>query len=206
MLLPVYEIQHVFRGQSRDSQQGRAERGLPPERGCWWLFCSSIFPPFNVAKRLVVFSMGVFKGPSGPAPAPWFCPMVQTLLPAWPQHQAVVLGGWVMASYILWIFCICATNFSTFNIYLFGDAGSWTFLVAQTVKCLPTMWETQVQSLGQEDLPEKEMASHSSILAWKVPWMEESGRPQSMGLKSVRHDWVTSLSLSRRISVVALRI
>ena len=48
-----------------------------------------------------------------------------------------------------------------------------TSLVAQMVKHLPTMWETQVQSLGQEDLLEKEMATHSSILAWKIPWMEE---------------------------------
>ena len=54
------------------------------------------------------------------------------------------------------------------------------FLVAQTVKRLPTMQETQVQSLGQEDPLEKEMATHSSILAWKIPWMEEPGRLQSL--------------------------
>ena len=53
---------------------------------------------------------------------------------------------------------------------------TWTSLVAQTVKSLPTMWETWVQSLGQEDLLEKEMATHSSILAWKIPWTEEPGR------------------------------
>ena len=57
-----------------------------------------------------------------------------------------------------------------------------TSLVGQMVKRLPTMWETRVQSLGQEDLLEKEMATHSSILAWKIPWMEEPGRLQSMGL------------------------
>ena len=44
------------------------------------------------------------------------------------------------------------------------------------VKCLPTIWETGIQSLGQEDLLEKEMATHSSILAWKIPWTEEAGR------------------------------
>ena len=49
------------------------------------------------------------------------------------------------------------------------------------VKCLPTMWDTRVQSLDQEDLLEKEMATHSSILAWKIPWMEEPGRLESMG-------------------------
>ena len=59
-----------------------------------------------------------------------------------------------------------------------------TFLVAQMVKRLPTMRETWVQSLGQEDPLEKEMATHSSILAWKIPWTEEPGRLQSMGLQS----------------------
>ena len=57
---------------------------------------------------------------------------------------------------------------------------SWISLVAQTVKCLPAMRETQVQPLGWEDLLEKEMATHSSILAWKIPWTEEPGRLQSM--------------------------
>ena len=60
--------------------------------------------------------------------------------------------------------------------------------MAQTVKRLPITWETRVQSLGQEDLLEKEMATHSSILAWKIPWTEEPGRLQSMGLQRVRHD------------------
>ena len=61
----------------------------------------------------------------------------------------------------------------------------WTPLVAQTVKHLPAMWETWVQSLGWEDLLEKQMATHSSILAWKIPWMEESDRLQSMGCKEL---------------------
>ena len=55
-------------------------------------------------------------------------------------------------------------------------------LVAQTVKHLPLVWETWVQSLGGEDFLEKEMATHSSILAWKIPQMEESGELQSMGV------------------------
>ena len=63
------------------------------------------------------------------------------------------------------------------------------------VKSLPTIQETWVQSLGWEDL-EKEMATHSSILAWKIPWMGEPGRIKSMGLQRVRHDWATSLLLS----------
>ena len=56
-----------------------------------------------------------------------------------------------------------------------------TSLVAQAVKPLTTMQETWVRSLGREDPLEKEMATHSSILAWKIPWMEEPGRLQSMG-------------------------
>ena len=64
----------------------------------------------------------------------------------------------------------------------------WTSLVAQTVKRLPTMWETWVQSLGWDDLLEKEMATHSCILAWKIPWMEEPDRLQSMGSQRVGHD------------------
>ena len=57
----------------------------------------------------------------------------------------------------------------------------WTSLVAQMVKRLPTMQKTRVQSLGQEDLLEKEMVTHSSILAWKIPWTEKPGRLQAMG-------------------------
>ena len=64
----------------------------------------------------------------------------------------------------------------------------WASLVFQRVKCLPAMWETWVQSLGWEDPLEKGMATHSSTLAWKIPWMEEPGRLQSMGLQRDGHD------------------
>ena len=60
--------------------------------------------------------------------------------------------------------------------------------MAQTAKHLPTMWETGVQSLGREDPLEKEMATHSSTLAWTNPWMEEPGGLQSMGPQRVGHD------------------
>ena len=63
-----------------------------------------------------------------------------------------------------------------------------TSLVARTVKRLPTMRETWVQSLGWEDPLEKEMATHSSILAWKIPWTEEPGWLLSMGSQRVGHD------------------
>ena len=60
--------------------------------------------------------------------------------------------------------------------------------MAQTVKRLPTMQETQVRSLGQEGPLEKEVAIHSSTVAWKIPWTEEPGRLQSMGSQRVGHD------------------
>ena len=63
-----------------------------------------------------------------------------------------------------------------------------TSLVAQTVNCPSTMRETRVRSLGWEDPLEKEMAIHSSTIAWKIPWTEEPGKLQSMGLQRVRHD------------------
>ena len=63
-----------------------------------------------------------------------------------------------------------------------------SFLVAQMVKSLPAVWETRFQSLGWEDPVEKEVATRSSILAWKIPWTKEPGRLQSMGLQRVRHD------------------
>ena len=68
-------------------------------------------------------------------------------------------------------------------------------LVAQTVKRLPAMRETQVRFLGREDPLEKEMAIHSRTLAWKIPWTEEPDRLQSMGSQRVGHDWATSLLL-----------
>ena len=78
-------------------------------------------------------------------------------------------------------FCL----FVSFPFFFFFLQAS---LVAWTVKCLPTMQETQVQSLGREDPLEKEMATHSSIYAWKIPWIEEPGGLQSMGSQRVGHD------------------
>ena len=66
---------------------------------------------------------------------------------------------------------------------------------------LPAMRETWVWSLGGEDPMEKEMATHSSILAWKIPWTEEPGGLQSMGSQRVGHDWTTSLSKETKIGL-----
>ena len=68
----------------------------------------------------------------------------------------------------------------------------WASLVAQMVKNLPAMQETGVWSLGQEDPLEKEMVTHSSVLAWRILWTEKPGRLQSMGSQRVRHDWATN--------------
>ena len=73
------------------------------------------------------------------------------------------------------------------------DIIHWASLVAQRVKHLPAMQETWVRSLGQEDPLEKEMATHSSTPAWKIPWTEKPGRLQSMGSRRAGHNWVTSL-------------
>ena len=75
----------------------------------------------------------------------------------------------------MYIFVVCDLFFFFFNLLLVK------FLVAQMVKHMPTMRETWVQSLRREHLLEKEMAAHSSILAWKTPWTEKPGRLQSMG-------------------------
>ena len=71
---------------------------------------------------------------------------------------------------------------------------SWASLVAQMIKNLPTMWETWVQSLGWENPLQKGTATHSSILAWRIPWTEETGRLQSVGLHS-HSDMTEQLSL-----------
>ena len=84
--------------------------------------------------------------------------------------------------------CVCVVT---------RDCKSMTSLAAQTVKLLPTMRETRAWSLGREDPLEKERATHSSILAWKIPWTETRGRLQSMVLQRVGHDRVISLSLSQ---------
>ena len=66
------------------------------------------------------------------------------------------------------------------------------FLVAQMVKNLPPVQETWVPSLGREDPLEKEMATHSSIFAWRIPWTEKPGGLQFTGLQKVGHNWVTN--------------
>ena len=75
-----------------------------------------------------------------------------------------------------------------------GSDGLWASLVAQRLKCLSPMWETWVRSLGWEDPLEKEMVTHSSILAWRILWMEKPGRLQSMTLQRVGHGLAAELN------------
>ena len=76
--------------------------------------------------------------------------------------------------------------------------------MAQTVKNLPAMQEAQFGSLGQEDIWEKGRATHSSILAWSIPWTEEPGGPQSMGLQRVIHDRATSNTMLDTLPLPAI--
>ena len=91
------------------------------------------------------------------------------------DHMIILFSGFFLNKLCTALYCFLAS------------------LVAQTVKCLPTMWDTRVRFLGWEDPLEKEMAIHSSILAWKIPQMEEPDRLQSMGSQRVGHGWETSL-------------
>ena len=76
------------------------------------------------------------------------------------------------------------------ELNFFADSNTYliTYIVAQTVKNLPTVQETQVQSLGWEDPLEKGIATHSNILAWKIPWTEKPGRLQSMRSQTIGHN------------------
>ena len=83
--------------------------------------------------------------------------------------------------------CPCASHHLEYERNMAGPC--MCFLVVQTVKTLPVMWETQVRSLDQKDPLEKGMATHSSILSWRILWLEEPGGLQSMGSQRVRQNW-----------------
>ena len=95
-------------------------------------------------------------------------------------------------------FCLLPSKVEILVVWLVSVWENWAevlqaSLVAQMVKCLPAMRETQVRFLGWEDPLEKEMAIRSSSFAWKIPWMEDPDRLQSMGSQRVGPDWATSL-------------
>ena len=137
--------------------------------------------------------------------------MVQLWHPYMTTGKTIALTKWTFVSKVhVWVLLLSpfcrwgggdSEKFSFFfkkklfiiYLFIFGHATRIS-LVAQTVGSLPAMRETWVRSLGQEDPLEEEMVTHSSILAWKIPWTEKPGRLQSMRSQRVGHDWVTSPS------------
>ena len=105
----------------------------------------------------------------------------------WKQFKCLLMDEWINN---IW-------QIHTIEYYSATNKNRASF-VAQMVKRLPTLRETRIESLGQEDPLEKEMATHSSTLAWKIPWTEEPSRLQSMGSQRVGHDWVTSLHFTNK--------
>ena len=107
---------------------------------------------------------------------------------------------WKLANFIFYVWVIYCYIYSETYIYIYVyiyiENTYFTiymvFLVAQTVKNLPAMQEIWVRSLGQEDTLEKTITTHSSFLAWRIPWTEELGGLQSTGSQSVGHDWMTN--------------
>ena len=106
----------------------------------------------------------------------------------WFQHIGIYgICEYMISLSIYTYMCVCVCVY--IYIYIPTDISILiSNLVAQMVKNLPVIQETHVRSLGQEDPPEKEMATHSSILAWQMPWTEEPGGLQSTGSQRVRHD------------------
>ena len=127
----------------------------------------------------------------------WGFSVLLSRLSGFPGFTTVGFRTFTILWELLWYYCSAVCGSPTWHVWdLILPWLHTSYLVAQMVKRLPTTRETQVQSLGWEDLLEMEMATHSSTLAWKIPWMEEPGRLQSMGSQRVGYDWATSLSLS----------
>ena len=110
-----------------------------------------------------------------------------------PDHDIAISSHYYFCTLLPVSFITLASTY--FLLFFFTSLLCWTVvsLVAQTVKRLSTMRETPVRSLGREDLLEKEMAIHSSTVAWKILWTEEPGRLQPLGSQTVEHGWATSL-------------
>ena len=122
----------------------------------------------------------------------WSLVPLPFLKPAWTSGSSWFRYCWSLAWRILSITLLaCEMSAMCGNLSILWHCFS---LVAQRLNRLPAMRETRVLSLSWEYPLEKEMATHSSTLAWKIPWMEEPGRLQSTGSQRVGHDWVTSLS------------
>ena len=113
-------------------------------------------------------------------------------------------GNWKSTSFQSSLCFSLSKQFGT--VYLILLCLHFLISSGSDVKHLPAMWGTRVQSLGREDSLEKEMATHSSILSWKIPWTDEPGRLQSMGSQRVRHDWATSFTKMGIIKVATFQV
>ena len=179
------------------------------DRGAWWATVHQSFL-YVVIYCLLPWVRNVFQENS--CPLYWFTwdHDIKVWIRGWfalwscPQNLTIeVYGEWKHSlKYIgpdvtLWNILAITThnNYKHVILFSFMPLRIWTSLVAQTVKCLSTMRETWVRALGWEDPLEKEMAIHSSTIAWKIPWTEEPDRLQSMGSQRVGHDWATPLSI-----------
>ena len=158
----------------------------------FWKSYRNCLISFLIQRRKILYSNWKHLFPNSGDEKVWIftsCVFLGKSLPSLGLREARVI--WTRpASQILWYAMHIAFNLCWF-IRCYRAS-----LVAQMVKHLPAVRETQVWSLGEEDPMEKETATHSSILAWKIPWTEEPGRLPSMGSQRVRHDWATSLSLT----------
>ena len=162
----------------------------------WWLkYWNFNISPSNDYSGLISFRID------------WFDLLaVQDPQESSPHHNSKTSVLWHSAFFMVQLSNSYMTTGKTIGLTIWTFLSKWrsllfnmlprfgASLVAQMVKHMPAMWETQVRSLGQEDPLEKEMATYSSTLAWKIPWTEEPGRLQSVWLQRVRHNWVISLS------------
>ena len=170
-----------------------------------WVHEKSFFYVSIPTKNLYVFNVALSSNETYAGQTPCRFLLVKTLMnQMWPFPPGILLGKqWsensksISAILFFLVFSGESKHIkcnTSWKCTLF-DAHIWmSSQVAQMVKCLPATWETWVWSLGWEDPLEKEMATHSSTLAWKIPWTEEPGRLQSMGSQRVGHNWATSLS------------
>ena len=136
--------------------------------------------------------LGNFCLPISPPPD-FFCELCWISFRKYSSHRLVTSVKWDYLCSIWWSACTWHLYIKDQNTHFWG--GGWASLVAQRIKRLPAMRETRVRSLGWEDPLEKEMATQSTTLAWRIPWTEEPGGLQSTGSQRVGHNWETSLSL-----------
>ena len=149
---------------------------------CWWTV--GLFPPFGYCKEQHHYQHS--------QTSIFLTPVFNSLGYV---SRSRIAGSYGILCLTFWGAARLSITAECEFLFLLSCMTQGYFLVAQMVKSLPAVWETRVWSQGLKDPLEKKMATHSSTLAWKIPWTEEPGRLQSMGLQRVRCDWETSLWL-----------